>query len=86
MNGKGTFKYDDGSKYEGMWKDCLMHGKGTLTQADGLTIFEGQFHKGQKHGIGTLTKLKESKIKGVWKKDELENMITYENLKALDDM
>jgi len=33
-----------------------------------------------------LTKLKESKIKGVWKKDELENMITYENLKALDDM
>jgi hypothetical protein len=51
-----------------------------------LTIFEGQFSKGKKHGLGTLTKLNESKIKGVWKNDELENMITYENLKALNEL
>jgi hypothetical protein len=63
-----------------------MHGKGKLTQADGLTIYEGQFMKGLKHGMGTLTKLKESKIKGIWHKDELENMITYENLKALSEL
>ena len=35
--------------------------------------------------MGTLTKINESKIKGIWQKDELENMITYENLKALSE-
>ena len=62
-----------------------MHGKGKLIQADGFTIYEGQFQKGLKHGMGTLTKINESKIKGIWQKDELKNMITYENLKALSD-
>lgn len=79
------FDYIDGSYYEGNWKNCRMHGKGKLIQADGFTIYEGQFQKGLKHGMGTLTKINESKIKGVWQKDELENMITYENLKALSE-
>jgi hypothetical protein len=35
--------------------------------------------------MGTLTKINESKIKGIWQRDELENMITFENLKALSE-
>jgi hypothetical protein len=33
-----------------------------------------------------LTKENESKIKGFWKNDELEKIITYENLQALDEL
>ena len=63
-----------------------MNGKGLLFQAKDSTIFEGNFYDGKKNGIGILTKENESKIKGVWKNDELEKIITYENLQALDEL
>ena len=48
--------------------------------------FEGQFKDGKKNGLGTQTKVNESIVKGVWKDDELQDMITYENLKALNKL
>ena len=62
-----------------------MHGKGKLTQADGKTVYEGNFKYGKKQGLGVLTNTGESKIKGIWKDDELQNMIFYENLKIQGD-
>jgi len=32
-----------------------------------------------------LTKIGESKVKGIWKNDVLENMVSYTNLKAMND-
>ena len=34
-NGYGTMKYQDGSKYKGMWENNCKHGKGTLYKPDG---------------------------------------------------
>ena len=33
--GQGTFKWPDGRKYEGGWKNGKQHGKGTYTATSG---------------------------------------------------
>jgi hypothetical protein len=35
LNGKGTYFYSNGDKYEGFWEDDLEHGKGTHYYANG---------------------------------------------------
>ena len=35
MSGKGTYVLNDGTKYEGDWKNNYMHGKGKYTWPDG---------------------------------------------------
>ncbi len=34
-NGQGTYKYSDGAKYKGQWKNSRLDGQGTLTYLDG---------------------------------------------------
>jgi len=56
MQGVGTFLWGTGDRYEGPFKNGLMHGpKGKkFIQATG-DIFEGSFRKGRIHGWGTKT-------------------------------
>ena len=35
INGEGTFEYDDGSKYDGEWKNNIMEGYGTFIWPNG---------------------------------------------------
>ena len=45
--------FQDGSKYEGEWKDRKKHGQGTLTWPDGRK-FVGEFKDDNPHGQGTV--------------------------------
>ena len=49
-----TMTYPNGNKYEGEWKDGMMHGKGVLTDLDG-NKYEGEWEKGEMHGTGKMT-------------------------------
>lgn len=51
MNGKGTYEWSNGNRYQGDFRDGLRHGQGTLFEADGL-VYVGQWEKGLKHGEG----------------------------------
>lgn len=50
-SGTGTFKWNDGTVYEGEWKEDKINGKGKLTIPDKGT-YEGYFENGQKQGQG----------------------------------
>ncbi|CUG94178.1 Hypothetical protein, putative [Bodo saltans] len=39
-HGFGLFIYDDGSRYEGMWKDHCKHGEGKSTTSSGMVSFD----------------------------------------------
>lgn len=51
-----------------------------MTYPESDSVFEGTFEKGKKTGFGVMIKKNVSKIKGMWKDDELVNMIIFENL------
>ena len=50
----GSFTYDDGSTYEGEFKDGKVHGHGTYVWPDGTT-YTGDFVDGLPEGTGTTT-------------------------------
>ena len=50
-NGKGSFAYDNGSRYVGEFEDGKMNGKGTLTSADGAK-YVGEFRNDMLNGHG----------------------------------
>lgn len=52
-NGKGTFKYSDGSKYTGTFFKGKPHGQGTYLHRDG-SVYTGEFHNGEKNGEGYI--------------------------------
>ena len=43
--GFGVYKWADGRRYEGMWKDGKQHGKGKFIMANGT--LEGNWNQGQ---------------------------------------
>ncbi len=51
---KGIKNFNDGSSYEGTFKDGIAHGKGKFTYADGKQFYEGDFVEGEWHGKGSL--------------------------------
>ena len=53
-NGRGGFRWEDGSYYEGEWEGGVMSGRGRITFAD-QNRFAGNFRKCQFHGRGTFT-------------------------------
>ena len=53
-SGTGTFKWNDGTVYEGEWKEDKINGKGKLTIPNKGT-YEGDFENGEKEGQGKYT-------------------------------
>ncbi|GIP44080.1 hypothetical protein J45TS6_25390 [Paenibacillus sp. J45TS6] len=45
-SGKGTYKWNDGTVYEGGWEDNLEHGYGTKTHRDGY-VQKGFWTRGE---------------------------------------
>ena len=66
-DGKGVFTWANGAKYDGEYKDGLMHGFGVFT-FDG-SVFEGQFKNDRKHK-GTLTSSDGNVYKGYFKNNK----------------
>ena len=52
-NGHGTYIFDNGTKYVGMFRHGKKHGQGTITYANGLK-YVGTWVKNKKRGRGTL--------------------------------
>ena len=44
-NGFGILVYKDGTKFQGMFKEGVLHGKGTFVDADG-TVIKGEWYDG----------------------------------------
>jgi LysM repeat protein len=65
-HGQGTYKYSDGAKYKGQWKNSRLDGQGTLTYLDG-NKYIGQWKNNQRHGQGTYIYPDDSKYVGQWK-------------------
>ena len=54
MHGRGTYKWPDGSEYDGEYINNIKEGNGTFKWADGR-IFKGTFKNGKPHGFGKLS-------------------------------
>ncbi len=64
-NGYGVYRWKDGQKYVGKFKNKLRHGKGTNFWPD-KSIYEGTWVKGEEHGYGTKSKDGLIINKGFW--------------------
>ena len=53
-NGRGKFYYQEGSFYDGEWKDNKMHGNGQLYYANGKLAYEGEWYMDEFHGFGKV--------------------------------
>jgi hypothetical protein len=51
-NGYYIDTYEDGSKYEGEWKNGKQHGRGVYYRSNGTIAYEGDFKNGKMHGYG----------------------------------
>ena len=67
--GKGTYNWPSGGKYEGDWKDGKKEGKGTWTYADGGK-YEGYWKNDKKDGKGIMTYPDGRKYEEKWKGGE----------------
>ena len=65
-NGKGTYIWDSGDKYEGRFKDGLFHGNGTFYYSNG-NKYVGQWKNNKEHGLGSLTLKSGDKYDGEFK-------------------
>ncbi|KAI5623152.1 radial spoke head 10-like B, partial [Silurus asotus] len=72
--GHGTYTWLDSSTYEGEVCNGICHGTGTYKSAKTRTIYKGQWHKGKRHGKGTMWFNQEatSWYKGDWKNNHRE--------------
>ena len=67
-HGKGEQVWDDGSRYEGYWKNDMANGKGRLTYENG-EVYEGQWENDVKHGYGIFVHSDGTKYTGEWIQD-----------------
>ncbi|CAH1445188.1 unnamed protein product [Lactuca virosa] len=65
-HGKGTYKWKNGTVYEGCWEEGKMAGDGRITWSSGAS-YEGNFYGGYLHGFGTLTNPDGSTYIGSWR-------------------
>ncbi|XP_026771523.3 radial spoke head 10 homolog B isoform X2 [Pangasianodon hypophthalmus] len=72
--GHGTYTWLDCSTYEGEVCNGICHGTGTYKSAKTCTVYRGQWHKGQRHGKGTMYYNQEatSWYKGDWENNQRE--------------
>lgn len=66
--------WPDGSKYQGIFKNGMMEGKGKKTFANG-NIYTGSWAEDKTEGEGNMLEVNNNKIiVGVWKKGKLDMM------------
>lgn len=75
-NGRGTFAYPNGSKYEGTFENGQPNGSGIYTYPNGER-YVGIFRDGFQHGQGKLYRTDET-LEGVWEEGEYVGKIRKE--------
>ena len=78
LEGLGRFDFQNGSIYEGDWRENKRHGKGRLIEADGRTLYNGQWDNDTKHGFGTFIQKGACIIEGQWKRGSLVEMSNFQ--------
>ena len=66
MHGKGRTILEDGSMYEGAYRDHKKEGTGVFSWASGET-YEGEFSQGMPTGFGRKTFSDGRRYEGFWK-------------------
>ena len=78
VNGKGTYKYENGDEYTGQWIDGNWEdGEGTYKYASGAA-YTGKWKDGEKNGKGTYTNINGVNFLGNWVNDKLEGKGPYD--------
>ena len=78
---RGKQVYENGSEYDGQWKDNLRHGTGVYYDVETDTKYEGEWKQGKKDGHGAMIMADGSRIAGEWSNDELVSHRGVEELK-----
>lgn len=79
FNGHGIYEWNKNRKYEGMWKDGKMDGKGKITYNDG-SYYEGDFVDNVRCGQGKYQWNKDKYYEGEWRNGKQNgNGIYYKN-------
>ena len=74
--GNGTYKWKNGTVYEGKFTNDQISGKGKLKTSNKET-YEGEFVNGKKNGKGIYNFANGDKYDGEWKDDKMEGSGTY---------
>ncbi|KAH3744687.1 phosphatidylinositol-4-phosphate 5-kinase [Pelomyxa schiedti] len=78
-DGRGTFTWRDGSRYEGRWKDDEMHGNGTFTWPNG-DVYAGPWrHNAKQNGADCTYRLASGEVyeikSGSWSRDVIPTTV-----------
>jgi hypothetical protein len=68
FNGYGTLFYQDGSSYQGMWKEGMANGQGTMKFSNG-DVYEGCWKNDKAHGLGKYYHNGDLTFFGEWAND-----------------
>lgn len=86
MEGLGIYVWNDGRKYEGLYRDDKKHGFGIYQWADGRQ-YEGFWFRGKQHGLGTYLVTKEQKVKyGLWEDGKRIEWFTEDQMREINKM
>ena len=64
--GRGSYTWSSGNRYEGEWRDGKRHGRGVYTRVDGGR-YEGEYRDGKRHGRGVRTWANGNRYEGEWR-------------------
>ena len=70
INGKGTFKWPNGDRYEGDWVNGQRTGQGKYFYNDGGGIYTGEWKNNNRHGEGTMIWNDGVKEVAIWEMDK----------------
>jgi len=87
-NGRGTYIWSNGSKYEGNYEDGKKRGQGKYTFNYGKSYYEGSWSNGKPNGKGILVLDSEKgsvKISGIWKLGKAQKIDTEEEFKKINE-
>lgn len=69
--GNGTFRFENGDVYKGLWKKGLCDGYGVYDFVNG-DVYKGNFKEGKMDGRGTYVYSNGDKYIGTWKEAKMD--------------
>ena len=76
-NGRGTYRYPDGSEYSGDFRSAKMHGQGTYVYAGRGEKYVGEWRNGVINGQGTYYYRSGNRYDGEWRNGRKQGQGTY---------
>ena len=75
QNGRGTYQFENGNKYQGDFRKSLMHGKGMIAFGNG-NRYNGDWLGGMREGLGIYTFLTGNVYSGAFRKNKFSGQGT----------